>query len=149
MTVTGVEAGVTLSEVQRLADGKGLLFPLSLASEGSCTIGGNIATNAGCFHVLRYGMTRALVLGLEVVLAGGVVLEMLRSLPKDNSGYDLKHVFIGSEGTLGVITAASLKLFPKPEVSVTAFAAVPSPAAALNLLGRMQHATSGSCRALN
>ncbi len=142
MTVT-VEAGVTLSEVQRLADGKGLLFPLSLASEGSCTIGGNIATNAGGTHVLRYGMTRALVLGLEVVLAGGVVLEMLRSLPKDNSGYDLKHVFIGSEGTLGVITAASLKLFPKPEVSVTAFAAVPSPAAALSLLGRMQHATSG------
>ena len=146
MTMT-VEAGVTLSEVQRLADSKGLLFPLSLASEGSCTIGGNIATNAGGTHVLRYGMTRALVLGLEIVLAGGVVLEMLRSLPKDNSGYDLKQVFIGSEGTLGVITAASLKLFPRPEVSVTALASVPSPAAALSLLGRMQHATSGQLSA--
>jgi len=138
-----VEAGVTLAEVQRAADDQGLLFPLSLASEGSATIGGNIATNAGGTHVLRYGMTRALVLGLEVVLAGGAVLEMLRSLPKDNSGYDLKQVFIGSEGTLGVITAASLKLFPKPEVAVTAFAAVPTPAAALKVLGQMQHATSG------
>ncbi len=142
MTLT-VEAGVTLSEVQRAADDHGLLFPLSLASEGSCTIGGNIATNAGGTHVLRYGMTRALVLGLEVVLPGGAVLEMLRPLLKDNSGYDLKQAFIGSEGTLGVVTAASLKLFPKPEVAVTAFAAVPSPAAALKLLGQMQHATSG------
>jgi FAD/FMN-containing dehydrogenase len=138
-----VEAGVTLAEVQRIADDAGLLFPLSLASEGSCTIGGNVATNAGGTHVLRYGMTRALVLGLEVVLPGGAVLEMLRALPKDNSGYDLKQVFIGSEGTLGVVTAASLKLFPRPEVVVTAFAAVPSPAAALKLLGEMQHATSG------
>jgi len=142
MTLT-VEAGVTLAEVQHTADDKGLLFPLSLASEGSCTIGGNIATNAGGTHVLRYGMTRALVLGLEVVLPGGVVLEMLRSLLKDNSGYDLKQAFIGSEGTLGVVTAASLRLFPKPDIMVTAFAAVPSPAAALKLLGRMQHATSG------
>jgi FAD/FMN-containing dehydrogenase len=142
MTLT-VEAGVTLAEVQHTADDKGLLFPLSLASEGSCTIGGNIATNAGGTHVLRYGMTRALVLGLEVVLPGGAVLEMLRALPKDNSGYDLKQVFIGSEGTLGVVSAASLKLYPKPEVAVTAFAAVPSPAAALKLLGEMQHATSG------
>jgi FAD/FMN-containing dehydrogenase len=146
MTLT-VEAGVTLAEVQGAADDQNLLFPLSLASEGSCTIGGNIATNAGGTHVLRYGMTRALVLGLEVVLPGGSVLEMLRSLPKDNSGYDLKQVFIGCEGTLGVITAASLKLFPKPEVSVTAFAAVPSPAAALALLGQMQHATSGQLSA--
>jgi FAD/FMN-containing dehydrogenase len=142
MTLT-VEAGVTLSEVQRAADDKDLLFPLSLASEGSCTIGGNIATNAGGTHVLRYGMTRALVLGLEVVLAGGTVLEMLRALPKDNSGYDLKQAFIGAEGTLGVVTAACLKLFPKPEVAVTAFAAVPTPASALALLGKMQHATSG------
>jgi FAD/FMN-containing dehydrogenase len=142
MTLT-VEAGVTLAEVQRAADDRNLLFPLSLASEGSCTIGGNVATNAGGTHVLRYGMTRALVLGLEVVLPGGVMLEMLRTLPKDNSGYDLKQVFIGSEGTLGVVTAASLKLFPKPEVAVTAFAAVPSPGAALELLGQMQHATSG------
>jgi FAD/FMN-containing dehydrogenase len=146
MTMT-VEAGVALAEVQRAADDKNLLFPLSLASEGSCTVGGNIATNAGGTHVLRYGMTRALVLGLEVVLPGGAVLEMLRSLPKDNSGYDLKQVFIGSEGTLGVITAAVLKLFPKPEISVTAFAAVPSPDAALKLLGEMQHATSGQLSA--
>ena len=146
MTMT-VEAGVALAEVQGAADNKNLLFPLSLASEGSCTVGGNIATNAGGTHVLRYGMTRALVLGLEVVLPGGAVLEMLRSLPKDNSGYDLKQVFIGSEGTLGVITAAVLKLFPKPEISVTAFAAVPSPAAALKLLGEMQHATSGQLSA--
>jgi len=142
MTLT-VEAGVTLAEVQHTADDHGLLFPLSLASEGSCTIGGNIATNAGGTHVLRYGMTRALVLGLEVVLPGGAVLEMLRPLLKDNSGYDLKQAFIGSEGTLGVVAAASLRLFPKPEVAVTAFAAVPSPAAALKLLGQMQHATSG------
>ena len=142
MTLTA-EAGVTLAQVQRAADENNLLFPLSLASEGSCTIGGNIATNAGGTHVLRYGMTRALVLGLQVVLPGGAVLDMLRSLAKDNSGYDLKQMFIGSEGTLGVITAATLKLFPKPEVSVTAFAAVPSPAAALKLLGAMQARTSG------
>jgi FAD/FMN-containing dehydrogenase len=142
MTLT-VEAGVTLAEVQRTADDRGLLFPLSLASEGSCTIGGNVSTNAGGTHVLRYGMTRALVLGLEVVLPGGAVLPMLRPLLKDNSGYDLKQAFVGSEGTLGVVTAASLKLFPKPEIAVTAFAAVPSPAAALKLLGEIQHATSG------
>jgi FAD/FMN-containing dehydrogenase len=142
MTLT-VEAGVTLAEVQRRADEKGLLFPLSLASEGSCTIGGNIATNAGGTHVLRYGMTRALVLGLEAVLANGTVLSMLRTLHKDNSGYDLKQLFIGSEGTLGVITAASLRLFPKPDVSVTAFVAVPSPAAAVELLGAMQGRAGG------
>ncbi len=138
-----VEAGVTLAEVQRAADEKGFLFPLSLASEGSCTIGGNIATNAGGTHVLRYGMTRALVLGLEAVLANGTVLDMLRALHKDNTGIDLKQNFIGSEGTLGVVTAATLRLFPKPDVAVVAFAAVPSPAAAVTLLGAMQAATSG------
>ncbi|HKU54315.1 MAG TPA: FAD-binding oxidoreductase [Rhizomicrobium sp.] len=142
MTVT-VEAGVTLAEVQRAAQDQQLLFPLSLASEGSCTIGGNIATNAGGTHVLRYGMTRALVLGLEVVLADGTLLPMLRALHKDNSGYDLKQIFIGSEGTLGVITAACLRLFPRPEVSVTALAAVPTPAAAVKLLGAMQAHTGG------
>ncbi len=142
MTMT-VEAGVTLAEVQRAAEDKQLLFPLSLASEGSCTIGGNIATNAGGTHVLRYGMTRALVLGLEAVLADGTVLPMLRALHKDNSGYDLKQMFIGSEGTLGVITAATLRLFPRPDVAVTAFAAVPSPAAAVKLLGAMQARTGG------
>jgi FAD/FMN-containing dehydrogenase len=142
MTMT-VEAGITLADVQRLAEEKNLLFPLSLASEGSATIGGNIATNAGGTHVLRYGMTRALVLGLEVVLANGTVLPMLRALHKDNSGYDLKQLFIGSEGTLGVVTAASLRLFPKPEVTVTVFVAVPSPAAAVALLARMQHSSGG------
>src|ERR1041384_6726182 len=129
MTLTA-EAGVTLAQVQHAADDKHLLFPLSLASEGSCSIGGNIATNAGGTHVLRYGMTRALVLGLEVVQADGTVLSMLRALHKDNSGYDLKQAFIGSEGTLGVITAATLRLFSKPDVAVTALAAVPSPSAA-------------------
>jgi FAD/FMN-containing dehydrogenase len=142
MTLT-TEAGVTLAQIQQTAAGKHFLFPLSLASEGSCTIGGNIATNAGGTHVLRYGMTRALVLGLEVVLANGTVLEMLRALHKDNSGYDLKQIFIGSEGTLGVITAATLRLFPLPDVSVTAFAAVPSSDAAVTLLGAMQAHTGG------
>ena len=142
MTLTA-EAGVTLAQVQRAADDKNFLFPLNLASEGTCTIGGNIATNAGGTHVLRYGMTRALVLGIQAVLANGTVLDMLRSLAKDNSGYDLKQMFIGSEGTLGVITAATLRLFPKPDVAVTAFAAVPSPAAALTLLGLMQARTGG------
>jgi FAD/FMN-containing dehydrogenase len=142
MTAT-VEAGVTLAGVQRAAADRNLLFPLSLASEGSCTIGGNIATNAGGIHVLRYGMTRALVLGLEVVQADGTVLDMLRVLHKDNTGYDLKQLFIGSEGTLGVITAASLRLFAMPEVSVVAFAALPSPQAAVTLLGRMQAAMCG------
>ena len=142
MTATA-EAGVTLAEIQSAAAARHLLFPLSLASEGSCTIGGNIATNAGGTHVLRYGMTRALVLGLEVVLANGTVLDMLRALHKDNSGYDLKQLFIGSEGTLGVITAATLRLFPMPDVSVTALAAVPSPDAAVRLLGAMQAETGG------
>ncbi|HEY4078675.1 MAG TPA: FAD-binding oxidoreductase [Rhizomicrobium sp.] len=142
MTLT-VESGVTLAEVQRAADEKHFLFPLSLASEGSCTIGGNIATNAGGTHVLRYGMMRALVLGLEAVLANGTVLDMTRALHKDNTGYDLKQMFIGSEGTLGVITAATLRLFAKPDVAVTALAAVPSPAAAVKLLGAMQARTGG------
>jgi len=142
MTVT-VEAGVTLAQVQAAADDRNLLFPLSLASEGSCTIGGNIATNAGGTHVLRYGMTRALVLGLQAVLPNGSVLDMLRALHKDNTGYDMKQMLIGSEGTLGVITAATLRLFPKPEVSVTAMVAVPTPAAALALMGAMQARTGG------
>jgi len=137
------EAGVTLAQVQQAADDKHLLFPLSLASEGSCTIGGNIATNAGGTHVLRYGMTRALVLGLEVVQVDGAILAMLRALHKDNSGYDLKQVFIGSEGTLGVITAATLRLFSKPDGAVTALAAVPSPSAAVKLLSAMQAHTGG------
>lgn len=142
MTMT-VEAGVVLAEVQARAEQAGLLFPLTLASEGSCTVGGNISTNAGGNHVLRYGMMRALVLGLEVVLADGRVLPMLKKLHKDNTGYDLRQVFIGSEGTLGVVTKAVLRLFPKPVQQVVAFAAVPEPQAALALLGRMQAATGG------
>ena len=142
MTLTA-EAGAVLAKVQARADEAGLLYPITLASEGSCTIGGNIATNAGGNHVLRYGMTRALVLGLEVVLADGRVLPMLRGLHKDNTGYDLRQMFIGSEGTLGIVTKAVLRLHPKPVQQVVAFAAVPSPDAALALLGRMQAATGG------
>jgi FAD/FMN-containing dehydrogenase len=142
MTLTA-EAGVTLKQVQDEAVAQGLLFPLSLGSEGSCTIGGNISTNAGGNHVLRYGMMRALVLGLEVVLADGRVLPMLRSLHKDNTGYDLKQLFIGAEGTLGIVTAASLRLFARPQQVATVFLALPSPAAALALLGHMQAKTGG------
>ena len=142
MTMT-VEAGMVLAQAQAAAAEAGLMFPLTLGSEGSCTIGGNISTNAGGNHVLRYGMMRALVLGLEVVLADGRVLPMLKALHKDNSGYDLKQVFIGSEGTLGVVTAATLRLFARPAETVVAFAAVPSPAAALQLLGHMQARTGG------
>ncbi len=138
-----VESGMILAEVQRAADAAGLLFPLSLAAEGSATIGGNLSTNAGGVAVLRYGMARDLALGLEVVLADGRVLDLLRALRKDNTGYDLKQLFIGAEGTLGVITAAALKLFPKPAVRATAFVAVPSPAAAVALLAKLQAATGG------
>lgn len=138
-----VEAGVVLADVQKSADDAALLFPLSLAAEGSAMIGGNLSTNAGGVNVLRYGMARDLVLGLEVVLADGRVLDLQRALRKDNSGYDLKQLFIGSEGTLGVITAATLKLFPKPAVRVTAFVAVASLASAVNLLSYMQSQTGG------
>jgi FAD/FMN-containing dehydrogenase len=138
-----VEAGLTLAAAQEAADAAGLYFPLSIASEGSATIGGNLSTNAGGVHVLRYGMARDLVLGLEVVLADGRVLEMLRTLRKDNTGYDLKYLFIGAEGTLGIITAAALKLFPKPADFATAFVAVPDPRAAVALLARLQDETGG------
>jgi FAD/FMN-containing dehydrogenase len=138
-----VEAGLTLAGAQAAAGDAGMYFPLSLASEGSATIGGNLSTNAGGVHVLRYGMARELVLGLEVVLADGRVLSMLRSLRKDNTGYNLKELFLGAEGTLGIITAATLKLFPKPEETVTAFAAVRSPAEAVALLSAVQKATGG------
>ncbi len=137
------EAGLVLAEAQAAAAEAGLMFPLTLGSEGSCTIGGNIATNAGGNHVLRYGMMRSLVMGLEVVLANGQVLEMLRPLAKDNSGYDLKQIFIGSEGTLGVVTAANLRLFPRPAETVVALAGVPSPQAALDLLNHLQTFTGG------
>jgi FAD/FMN-containing dehydrogenase len=135
------EAGVILANVQQAASDAGRLFPLSLAAEGSCTIGGNLSTNAGGVGVLRYGVTRDLVLGVEVVLADGRVLNMLRTLRKDNSGYDLKQLFIGAEGTLGIITAAALKLSPKPHSYATVFAAISSAEAALKLLNRLQDAT--------
>ena len=128
-----VEAGATLKAVQDAAEGADRLFPLSLGSEGSCTIGGNLATNAGGVSVVAYGNARALALGLEVVLADGRVWKGLRRLRKDNTGYDIKDIFIGSEGTLGVITAAALMLFPRPGDRATAFAAVKDPQAALDL----------------
>jgi FAD/FMN-containing dehydrogenase len=132
------EAGVKLAELQAAADGADRLFPLSLASEGSCEVGGVISTNAGGVQVLRYGNTRELVLGLEVVMPDGQIWEGLRALRKDNTGYDLKHLFIGAEGTLGIVTAASLKLFPKPRSRATAWLAVASPAAAVELLARLR-----------
>jgi FAD/FMN-containing dehydrogenase len=138
-----VEAGVILAAAQKTALDADLLFPLSLAAEGSATIGGNLSTNAGGVAVLRYGMARDLVLGLEVVVADGRVLDLLRTLRKDNTGYDLKQLFIGAEGTLGVITAAALKLFPRPARVATAIAAVRSPADAVALLARMQAETGG------
>jgi FAD/FMN-containing dehydrogenase len=138
-----VEAGVILAHVQKNADDAGLYFPLSLAAEGSATIGGNLSTDAGGVAVLRYGMARDLALGLEVVLADGRVLDLLRTLRKDNTGYDLKQLFIGAEGTLGVITAAALKLFPKPARRATALAAIASPDAAVKLLSQMQEHTGG------
>jgi len=133
-----VEAGCVLADIQAAADGVERLFPLSLAAEGSCQIGGNLATNAGGTQVLRYGNARNLVLGLEVVLPDGRVWDGLRGLRKDNTGYDLKQLFIGCEGTLGVITAAVLKLFPKPSDRQTALVALADPAAAVALLGRMR-----------
>lgn len=129
-----VEAGVILQILQQTADEAGFLFPLSMASEGSATIGGTVACNAGGTAVLRYGNMRDLVLGLEVVLADGSIYAGLKRLRKDNAGYNLNHYFIGAEGTLGIITAAVLKLFPKPRQRVTAIAAIPDPATALDLL---------------
>ena len=135
-----VEAGCTLAAVQEAAQAAGRLFPLSLASEGSCRIGGNLSTNAGGVQVLRYGNTRDLVLGLEVVLPDGRVWEGLRGLRKDNTGYDLKQLFIGAEGTLGIVTAAVLKLFPAIRSRATAWVAVPDPRAAVRLLGMLRAA---------
>lgn len=133
-----VEAGCTLAAVQEAAQAAGRLFPLSLASEGSCLIGGNLSTNAGGVQVLRYGNTRELVLGLEVVLPDGRVWDGLRGLRKDNTGYDLKQLFIGAEGTLGIVTAAVLKLFPAIRSRATAWVAVPDPRAAVRLLGMLR-----------
>ncbi|HEY0587846.1 MAG TPA: FAD-binding oxidoreductase [Pseudoduganella sp.] len=133
-----VDAGVILQRAQEAAAEQGCLFPLSLAAEGSCTIGGNLSTNAGGTGVLRYGNTRELCLGLEVVTPQGEIWSGLRGLRKDNTGYDLRDLFIGAEGTLGIITGAVLKLYPQPKASVTALAAMESPAAALRLLSIMQ-----------
>ena len=132
------EAGVVLAKAQDAAAEAKRLFPLSLGAEGSCTIGGNLSTNAGGTAALLYGTARDLVLGLEVVLADGRVLNGLNKLKKDNTGYDLKNLFVGAEGTLGIITAASLKLFPQPRAVETAFIGVPSPRAALALLSVAQ-----------
>jgi FAD/FMN-containing dehydrogenase len=133
-----VEAGCVLEALQSVADEHGRFFPLSLGAQGSCEIGGNLSTNAGGTAVLRYGNTRELVLGLEVVLPDGRVWNGLRALRKDNTGYDLKHLFVGAEGTLGIITAAVLKLFSKPRSRATAFVAIADPAAAVALLSQLR-----------
>jgi FAD/FMN-containing dehydrogenase len=136
-----VEAGCILKNVQDEAERHDRLFPLSLGAEGTCQIGGNLSSNAGGVMTIRYGNTRDLILGVEVVLPDGRIWDGLRRLRKNNTGYDLKHLFIGGEGTLGVVTAAVVKLFPKPRQVQTAFAAVRDPEAAIDLLGRMRTAT--------
>ena len=143
LTIT-VEAGCILQNLQQAAQQAGFLFPLSLAAEGSCTIGGNLGANAGGTQVVRYGNARELCLGLEVVTPQGDIWDGLTGLRKDNTGYDLRNLFIGSEGTLGIITAATMKLFPQPVARLTAFAAVPSMQAAVRLLGLAhQHLSAG------
>jgi FAD/FMN-containing dehydrogenase len=142
-----VEAGLTLAAARAAAEAAGLMFPLSLASEGSATVGGILATNAGGVNVLRWGNARDLTLGVEAVMADGAVLHGLKRLRKDNAGYDLRHLLIGSEGTLGLITAASLRLVPPPGVRVVALVAVPSPGAALRLLAVAQGRTGGAVSA--
>ena len=142
-----VEAGCVLQTLHEATEREGLYFPLNLAAKGSCTIGGNLGTNAGGLNVVRYGTTRELTLGVEVVLMGGRVLNLLSGLRKDNTGYDLRHLFVGSEGTLGVITAATMKLFPQPVARATAFAEVRDVAAAVDLLHRLQAASGGGVEA--
>lgn len=141
------EAGVVLADIQTAAADADRLFPLSLAAEGSCRIGGNLATNAGGVQVLRYGNARDLCLGLEAVLPDGSIHHGLKRLRKDNTGYDLRHLMIGSEGSLGVITAAALKLFPKPREVVTGFLSIASPAAAIQLLTHLQGAVDNAVSA--
>ncbi|MCW8862848.1 MAG: FAD-binding oxidoreductase [Rhodospirillales bacterium] len=136
-TIT-VDAGCILADIQTAADEAGFLFPLSLAAEGSCQIGGNLATNAGGVQVLRYGNARDLVLGIEAVMADGRIWNGLRGLRKDNTGYDLKHLIMGSEGTLGIITGAVLKMFPKPRVRETAFCGLPGLDAVIGLFTRVR-----------
>ena len=137
-----VQAGMLLTQIHNICDENDMLFPLSLASEGSCTIGGNLATNAGGVGVLYYGNTRDLTLGLEVVLSDGSIINLLKTLKKDNTGYSLKDLFVGSEGTLGIITAASLKIFQKPKDKLTFLASTGSPKKALDFLRMLQKNTS-------
>ncbi|MDB5516643.1 MAG: hydroxyacid dehydrogenase, partial [Tardiphaga sp.] len=138
-----VEAGLVLQTAQQRAADVDRLFPLSLGAEGSCTIGGNLSTNAGGTAALAYGVAREMALGLEVVLADGRILNGLSKLKKDNTGYDLRNIFIGAEGTLGIITAATLKLFPKPRAVETAFVGLKSPDEALKLLGISRNEAAG------
>jgi D-lactate dehydrogenase (cytochrome) len=145
-TIT-VDAGCVLADIQRIAADKDCLFPLSLAAEGSCQIGGNLSTNAGGINVLRYGNTRDLVLGLEVVLPDGRIWNGLRALGKDNTGYALRHLFVGAEGTLGIITAAVLKLYPRPKETATALCALPNLEAATQLLNRARAISGDSVTA--
>ena len=142
-----VEAGCVLQTLHDTTEKQGLYFPLNLAAKGSCTMGGNLGTNAGGLNVVRYGTTRELTLGVEVVLMGGRVLNLLGGLRKDNTGYDLRHLFVGSEGTLGVITAATMKLFPQPVARATSFAEVRDVSAAVELLHRLQAASGGGVEA--
>ncbi|SPJ25189.1 FAD-binding oxidoreductase [Palleronia abyssalis] len=142
-----VEAGVVLTQLHEAADQHGLVFPLTFGAKGSARIGGVLGTNAGGSNVLRYGNTRALCLGLEVVMPDGQVLNTMSELMKDNSGYDLRDMFIGAEGTLGIVTAAVMRLHPKPLAYATAMVAVPSVADALGLLNRLQSATGGAVEA--
>ena len=142
-----VEAGCVLQTLHDTTEKQGLYFPLNLAAKGSCTIGGNLGTNAGGLNVVRYGTTRELTLGVEVVLMGGRVLNLLGGLRKDNTGYDLRHLFVGSEGTLGVITAATMKLFPQPVARATSFAEVRDVSAAVELLHHLQAASGGGVEA--
>ena len=134
-----VEAGLILSDLQKKCEENNLIFPLSLASEGSCSLGGNIASNAGGVAVLYYGNTRELVMGLEVVLSDGSIINNLKTLIKDNTGYSIKDLFIGSEGTLGVITAATLKVFPKPKNTYTALLSVDSPKQSIEILNYIRN----------
>ncbi len=138
------EAGVVLAKAQEAAAEADRLFPLSLGAEGSCTIGGNLSTNAGGTGAVAYGIARDLVMGIEVVLADGRIMNLLSKLKKNNTGYDLRHIFVGAEGTLGVITAAVVKLFPRPRAVETAFVGVPSPAAAVALLNQAQSRVGGT-----
>ncbi|WP_168192875.1 FAD-binding oxidoreductase [Undibacter mobilis] len=139
-----LEAGVVLQKAQEAAHAAGRLFPLSLGSEGSCTIGGNLSSNAGGTGALAYGIARELMVGVEVVLADGRVMNLLRKLKKDNTGYDLRHIFVGAEGTLGIITTAVVKLFPQPRAIETAFIGLPSPDAAVKLLNLAQSRIGGT-----